>query len=279
MIIEEHPIDISCNQQIFTRWCMPKSKLAGILLVVHGLGEHSGRYATHFSEFYTGHNFGVVAFDLPGHGKSSGKRGHIENPIWLLECIDRLIQMIEDRFPDLSIFLYGHSFGGEITLWYSLVRNPTVKGVILSAPLIGPKDSVPLPKLILAKTMDKIMPSFCMDNGLRTEKLSRDPDIVNRYRTDPLVHNQVSARTGMVIINRGKWISDHIQENRQKMLLMVGEMEAIVNPDAIHHLAQKEGKIEFKVWPGLCHELHNEPEKLDVMNYCMDWMMNGKCHS
>lgn len=276
MITEERPINISDNQQIITRWWLPESKLAGMLLVVHGLGEHSGRYATHFSDFYTGHNFGVAAFDLPGHGKSTGKRGHIENPIWLLETIDRLIQMIEDRFPDLAIFLYGHSFGGEIALWYSLVRKPAVNGVILSAPLIGPKDPVPLPKLILAKTMDKIMPSFSMDNGLRTELLSRDPEIVHQYRTDPLVHKKVSARTGMVIINRGKWISEHIHENRQNMLLMVGEMEAIVNMDAIHLLAHKEPNIHLKIWPGLYHELHNEPEKLDVMNYCINWMTSGR---
>lgn len=276
MITEELPIKISDDQQILTRWCLPESKLAGMLLVVHGLGEHSRRYATHFSEFYTGHNFGVAAFDLPGHGKSTGKRGHIENPIWLLEIIDRLIQMIQDRFPDLAIFLYGHSFGGEIALWYSLVRNPAVKGVILSAPLIGPKDPVPLSKLFLAQTMDKIFPSFTMVNGLQIELLSRDPDIVNQYRTDPLVHNKVSARTGMMIINRGNWISRHIHENRQNMLLLVGEKEAIVNPDAIHRLAQKEPSIHLKIWPGLYHELHNEPEKLDVMNYCINWMTNGR---
>ena len=276
MNIEELPTKISGDQLIFTRWCLPESKLAGMLLVVHGLGEHSGRYATHFSEFYTGHNFGVAAFDLPGHGKSTGKRGHIENPIWLLETIDRLIQMIEYRFPDLTIYLYGHSFGGEIALWYSLVRNPAVKGVILSAPLIGPKDPVPLPKLILAKTMDKIMPSFCMNNGLRTEKLSRDPEIVKQYHADPLVHNKVSARTGMMIINRGNWIIGHIHENRQNILLMVGEKEEIVNPDAIHRLAQKGPKILLKTWPDLYHELHNEPEKQDVMTYSLNWMKNGK---
>jgi len=272
MVIEEHFIQTSGHQQIFTRICLPESRLAGILLVVHGLGEHCGRYATHFSKFYTGHDYGIVAFDLPGHGKSEGPRGHIDKPFALIEIIDHLLKKIIDRFPSLATYIYGHSFGGEITLWYTLVRKPAISGVILSAPLIGPKDPVPFPKLIVAKTMERVMPSFSMDNGLPINMLSRDPEIITQYQADPLVHSRLSARTGMIIINRGKWISDHIHENTENILLMVGGNEGIVNLKAVEQLAKNSSKIHLKIWPNLYHELHNEPEKIEVVTYTLNWM-------
>lgn len=276
MIIEENAYQSPDEHQTYGQMWLPDSNITGMILVIHGLGEHCGRYATHFSDFYTFNNYGVAAFDLPGHGKSSGKKGHINNPFSLLEIIDNQIKIINDRFPNLPLFIYGHSFGGEIAIWYTLVRKPDINGLILSAPLIGPKDPVPFAKLILAKTLEKIMPSFCLNNGLNTDFLSRDPRIVNEYRADPLVHNKVSAKTGMMIINRGKWIMNNIHDNTGRILMMAGENEAIVNPEAIKSLAVKAPKIQLKIWPDLYHELHNEPEKEEVMAFTLDWMKNTK---
>ena len=121
------------------------------MILIHGFGEHSSRYGTHFAEFYTNSNIGIFTFDLPGHGKTPGKRGHIANPFVLLEIIDLLIKQIKSEFPETPLFLYGHSFGGEVSLWYTLVRNPLLNGVIISSPLIGPKDTVPPMKFFLAK--------------------------------------------------------------------------------------------------------------------------------
>jgi alpha-beta hydrolase superfamily lysophospholipase len=178
--------EISGNGTIFFQSWLPSGKPDAIMIVIHGFGEHSSRYSTHFANFYTSSNIGIFTFDLPGHGKTPGKRGHIANPFVLLEIIDLLIKQIKTEYPQTPLFLYGHSFGGEVSLWYTLVRNPSLNGVIITSPLIGPKDAVPPLKLLLAKFMDKILPIFSMDNGLNPKFLSKDLNVVNAYINDPL---------------------------------------------------------------------------------------------
>jgi acylglycerol lipase len=262
----------NCGQIYFQSW-LPDGDLKALMILVHGFGEHSSRYGTHFAEFYTSSNVGIITFDLPGHGKSFGKKGHIAYPDALPGIIDSLIQESSIKYPNIPLFLYGHSFGGEVVLWYSLARNPPVKGVLVSSPLIGPKDAVPLSKLALAKIMDKLLPPFSMDNGINPNLLSRDPLVVKNYISDPLVHRQISARSGMMVINRGKWILDNAKENNIEMLLMVGSKEGIVNKDAIDFFSKTAPYVTYKIWPVLYHEIHNEPEKIQVLNYSLDWMM------
>jgi alpha-beta hydrolase superfamily lysophospholipase len=131
--------DISGNGPIYIQSWLPSEKPTAIMIVFHGFGEHSSRYGTHFAEFYTSSKIGIFSVDLPGHGKSHGKKGHIANPSELLEIIDLLIKKLKIEYPKTPLFLYGHSFGGEVTLWYTLVRNPIVNGVIVTSPLIGPR--------------------------------------------------------------------------------------------------------------------------------------------
>lgn len=187
--------------------------------------------------------------------------------------IDIFIKQIKDEYPQIPLFLYGHSFGGEVTLWYTLVRNPLVNGVIVTSPLIGPKDAVPPLKLFLAKLMDKTMPSFTMDNGINPKFLSRDIEVVEKYVNDPLVHNKISAKSGMMVINRGQWILEHAKNNRNKMLVMVGSGEGIVDKDAIDQFCKIAPNVTYKIWPNLYHELHNEPEKKQVFDYSLNWLL------
>ena len=265
--------DIPGGGSIYFQSWLPSDKPTALLIVVHGFGEHSSRYGTHFAEFYTSSNIGVFSFDLPGHGKSHGIKGHIANPSELLEIIDHLIKQIKDEYPQTPLFLYGHSFGGEVALWYTLVRNPLVNGVIVTSLLIGPKDAVPPLKLLLAKLMDKIMPSFTMDNGINPKLLSRDAEVVYKYITDPLVHRKISAKSGMMVINRGQWILEHAKDNRNKMLVMVGSDEGIVNKDAIDQFCKIAPNVTHKIWPNLYHELHNEPEKKQILDFSLQWIM------
>jgi alpha-beta hydrolase superfamily lysophospholipase len=264
--------EIRNGKPIYYQTWLPDTKLAGVIVLIHGLGEHCGRYGTHFADFYTSHYIGIKAFDLTGHGRSYGKKGHIDDPILTFEIIDDLINETRIQYPDIPLFLYGHSFGGEIGLWYNLARNPKINGSIITSPLIGPKDPVPAAKMFLAKTMDKLYPTFSMENGLRPEDLSRDEKIVNDYISDPLVHPMVSAKTGMVIINRGMWIMENAGNNANETLLMVGEFENIVNPQPIIEYSQIAPQITFKVWPDCFHEIHNEPEKEAIFNFTLNWI-------
>ena len=267
--------EISGNESIYFQSWLPSGKPIAIMIVVHGFGEHSSRYGTHFADFYTSSNIGIFTFDLPGHGKSQGKRGHIANPFVLLELIDHLIKQIKEDYPNTPLFLYGHSFGGEVSLWYSLVRNPIINGVIITSPLIGPKDPVPPFKLLLAKIMDKILPSFSMDNGINPKLLSRDPHVVENYVNDPLVHRQISARSGMMVINRGQWILDHAKDNTNKILVMICSKEGIVNKESVDKFCDLTPNITYKIWPELYHELHNEPEKKQIFDFSLKWIMQN----
>jgi len=267
--------DIPGNGPHFFQSWLPSNKPRAIIILVHGFGEHSSRYGTHFVEFYTNSNIGIFTFDLPGHGKSSGKRGHIANPYILLETIDLIMKQIKSDYPETPLFLYGHSFGGEISLWYTLVRNPLLSGVIITSPLIGPKDAVPPMKYLLAKVMDRILPTFSMASGLDPKFLSRDVDVINAYNNDPLVHGKISARSGMMVMNRGQWILEHARDNKNKMLLMIGTDEQIVNKEAVDKFSKLCPNITYKVWPGLYHELHNEAEKRQVFDFSLNWMMQN----
>jgi alpha-beta hydrolase superfamily lysophospholipase len=267
--------EIPGNGSVFFQSWLPSGKPDALIIVIHGFGEHSTRYGTHFADFYSNSNIGIFTFDLPGHGKTSGIRGHISNPFALLEIIDLLIKQIKTEYPQTPVFLYGHSFGGEVSLWYTLVRNPSLNGVIIASPLIGPKDAVPPAKLLLAKLMDKIFPAFTMDNGLNPKLLSRDLNIVDAYIKDPLVHSSISARSGMMVINRGQWILDHGKDNKNKMLVMIGSDEGIVNKASVDKFYEYAPNTTYKVWPGLFHELHNEPEKKQIFDFSIKWIMQN----
>jgi alpha-beta hydrolase superfamily lysophospholipase len=242
------------------------------MLLIHGLDEYGGRYHSSFSHYYTEAGIVVFAPDLPGHGKSEGARGHVSDPVLFLDLIDQMLQIIRDQYPHKPVFIYGHSLGGEIVLWHNLARKPKVAGIITTSPAISVKDPGPAIKLFLAKMMDRFMPSFSMDNDIDVNLLSHDKEVVQAYISDPLVHNKVSARLGMVLLGQGDWILKHAPENINETLVMVGTDEGIVSKDAIQHYCEIAPHTTLKKWPDLYHELHNEPEKEAVFDYTMKWI-------
>jgi acylglycerol lipase len=249
----------------------PENKAKAVVALVHGHGEHSGRYQ-HLADFYTKNGIAVISFDLFGHGKSGGQRGHLPEANAYLSSIDDLLDYASIHYPDLPIILRGHSLGGEIVLWYALERKPIINGIISSAPLFASFEPVPPLKLFLARTMNSIFPAFSMKSEIPTDALSKDKGVVTKYKADPLVHGMISARLGWTIIEKGIWLRDHAKEFPLPLLLMVGSEERIVNRLDIDEFAKQVSNIDYKIWDGLYHELHNEPEKQMVLNYELDWV-------
>ena len=250
----------------------PDNNIKAIMLIIHGLGEHGGRYNSSFNNYYTQAGLATIAPDLPGHGKSGGNRGHIADPVLFLDIIDHMLLMIKELYPNKAVFIYGHSMGGQIVLWHTLARTPQVNGIIVSSPSICTKDPVSPFKIFMAKTMDKIMPEFSMDNDIDVNLLSRDKKIIQAYVSDPLVHNKISARLGMMILSQGQWILKHAPENKNAMLVMIGTGEGIVNKQSVDQFCEKAPLTDFKVWPDLYHEIHNEPEKNAVYTHTLSWI-------
>ena len=250
----------------------PENSPKGVIVLVHGLGEHIGRYSTHFAEHFSNEGFSILAFDLPGHGKSSGKRGHIEQYEDFNKLVSAGISYTKQKYPYLPIFLYGHSLGGLIVLEYSIQIKPVINGVIASAPVLDVSEPIPPVKLTLANIMNKIFPSFTLDSGLDRNMLSRDKSVIERYNADPLVHGHTSSRMGMYIIEKGAFVRDNAKKVSLPTLVIVGTAEGIVSKKAIHDFCEQSDKCSEKVWVDFYHELHNEPEKKNVLEYTSKWI-------
>ena len=264
----EYDSSYKISSQIWETKNPPKS----VIVLVHGLGEHSGRYSTHFADYFSNEGFSILTFDLPGHGKSGIKRGHIEQYEDFNKLLSAGISYAKLIYPSLPIFLYGHSLGGLIVLDYSIQIIPVINGVIASAPVLDVNEPIPPVKLALAKIMNKIFPSFTLDSGLNRNMLSSDKSVIERYNADPLVHGHTSSRMGMYIIEKGVFVRENAEEVSLPTLVMVGSAEEIVSKKAIHDFCGQSDNCNEKIWTDFYHELHNEPEKTSVLKFTTEWI-------
>ncbi len=244
----------------------------GVVCLVHGLGEHSGRYA-HWAAMLNRAGYAVLTFDLRGHGKSSGQRGHVSDYEDYLKDIDLLMKEVRQRYPSRMYFLYGHSLGAVITSAYVLDRKPRLNGAILTA--LSTKTSLQeqKSKILLAKILAAVAPRMSMSSGLVPETISRDLEVVNRYINDPLVHHKVSVIWGVKTLDTIVFIEAHAGEWDIPVLIMHGEKDRLAFVDGSREFASKiKGDYTLKVWDGLYHEIHNELEKEEVFNFLLKWL-------
>jgi alpha-beta hydrolase superfamily lysophospholipase len=236
------------------------------------LGDHSGRYGTHFADHFLNEGFSILTFDLPGHGKSGGKRGHIEQYEDFYKLLSAGISYAKKKYSSLPIYLYGNSLGALIVLEFSIQTKPVINGVIASAPVLDVSEPIPPVKLALANIMNKIFPSFTLDSGLNRNMLSCDKSVIEKYNADPLVHGYASARMGMYIIEKGEFVLNNAKKVSLPTLVMVGSSEGIVSKKAIQVFCEQSDKCSEKIWAGFYHEIHNEPEKENVLEYTSKWI-------
>jgi len=189
---------------LFAQSWQPETKSRAVICLVHGMGEHSGRY-THVADQLTQAGYSLIAFDLRGHGQSQGPRGHTPSYETLLNDINSLLNEANKNFPELPSFLYGHSLGGNLVLNYVLRCQAQLKGVIVTDPWLRLAFEPPRFKIILAQITNYIWPSFSQKNGLDTKVLSHDPEVVHVYENDPLVHDYISTRMFISIYQAGRW--------------------------------------------------------------------------
>lgn len=256
--------------QFFAQEWRPDGDIRAAVALVHGLGEHSGRYQ-HVAQYFTQHGLGVVAMDHRGHGRTGGKRGHGSYDT-ILTDIDHLLEETAQRYPGLPVFLYGHSLGGSLVLYYTLKRRPQLKGVIATSPGLVPANTSG-GQITLAKIMSVIAPGFQIANGLDVSGLSRDPEVAKAYTADPLVHNKISARLGLDLLQTGQWIIQHAAEFPLPLLVMQGSADRLVNPiGARQFAAGMKNNLTFKFYDGWYHELHNEVEKEVILAEMVSWI-------
>lgn len=266
----------SDNLRIFGQEWKPEGSIKAAIAHVHGLGEHAGRYE-HVAKAFCDQGYSLTSFDLRGHGKSEGIRGHAPSYDALMSDISKNIDLTREHFPGVPVFIYGHSLGGNLVLYYCLTQKPTLKGAIVTSPGLGTAAPVPAMKLALGKLMYNLFPATQMDNGLDQSGLSRDSEVAKVYSEDPLVHGKISARWALDMLNNGKYIIQHAGEFPIALLLMQGTADRLVSPPLTKAFANAApiSKITYKEWEGFYHELHNEPEKQQVLKVMTDWLDNN----
>lgn len=263
--------------KLHTRRWPATAPVRGQLLIVHGLGEHIERYA-HVAAALNAQGWEVHGWDHRGHGKSEGRRGDIPDHDALLRDTARVIDAV--RRPAERFVLLGHSLGGVIAARFAaeaLVAKPAawsrpLDGLVLSSPALDPGLNGGQ-KLALALA-EKLAPGLAVSNGLKPEWISRDPAVVKAYATDPLVHDRITARTTRFIVDAGARVIGDAPRWRLRTLLMWAGADRCVAPRGSEAFAAAvpANVVATKPWPGLFHEIFNEPEKAEVLAVLSDWL-------
>lgn len=272
--MEASPFEIRDGKE---RWYaaswIPEQPLRAGIAIVHGQGEHSGRY-DHFAEFFQHHGFGVMAIDHAGHGRSGGSRGHIASYEAYLDGVSALLEEWRRREPGLPLFLYGQSMGGNMVANYLIRRNvESIAGGVCSSAWFKLAFDPPAFKVRLAALMQRIWPAYSERNGLNADDLTRDPVVNRDYRNDPLVHDKISAGAFFGVHHAGLWALEHAAELKVPVLVMHGNEDRLTSFSASKEFAERSGgKATFMAWPGAYHELHNDLEKMPVLQAALSWM-------
>ncbi len=243
-----------------------------VVCLVHGVGEHSSRYA-HVAEAFGKQGYAFFAADLRGHGRSSGARGDISSIEDFMQDIDSLLEHARARYANLPIILYGHSLGGILVLYYGLKRKPNIKGVIAtSSGLRNSLQQQPM-KMMAARVLGSILPRVTLPSELESAAISRDEKVVQVYNADPLVHDKISLGFGKAMIGAIQWTFEHASEFPLPLLLMHGKADRIAFPaGSIEFANATKDKSTLVLWDDAYHELHNEPMKEEVFKTMTDWM-------
>jgi len=243
-----------------------------VVCLVHGLGEHSGRYS-HMAEVLTQSDISLMTFDLRGHGKSEGRPGHTPSMDAYMLDIELCLTQARRRYPGKALFLYGHSLGGLLVLNYELRCKPELKGVIASGPGLRTRLEEQTLKVALSLVLGKFLPRLSIPSGLETDQLSKDPQVIRNYIDDPLVHDRTTlgfARTMFPVLS---WTFEHAGEFSSPLLIMHGSEDELAYPLGSREFASAvPGRCDLKMFTGLKHEIHNEPEQERVFQHLLDWI-------
>ncbi|MGI9543153.1 MAG: lysophospholipase [Cyclobacteriaceae bacterium] len=251
---------------------VPKSEPKAVVCLIHGLGEHAGRYQW-VADFLNQNGLALYSYDQRGHGRSPGKRGHARYES-LLEDIESLLMLARVNHLDAPIFLYGHSWGGNLVSNF-ILQKPTneLTAAVLTSPWLKLSHEPNGFQLKLAKLMAKIFPSFTQSNGLDIADLSRDPEVGKAYKNDPLVHDLISAGLFIEVQKAGIRAIELAGHLKLPTLVVHGSDDQITSSNASLEFSQAgNSMIKLHQWPDMRHETHNEIGKEEVLNYTLSWM-------
>lgn len=260
------------NLKIYAKSWIPDTEPKAVVAIVHGLGEHLGRYE-HVAKFFVDNNFSVIAYDRTGHGKSEGKRGHNAKFHNYLVEIEDLINEANKLHMGKPVFIYGHSMGACLTANYLLKINQEVTGAVLSGGPFKLAFEPPAIKLFAGKLLRKIAPSVTLPSELDVTQLSYDQAVITAYNNDPLVHDKISGETAIGMFEASDYALQHANAIKIPLLIMHGKDDGICSVEGSQQIANlTKGNSTLKIWDKMKHEIHNEKEQKKVLQTAVDWM-------
>jgi acylglycerol lipase len=253
-------------------WAPEERPARGVVVIVHGFGEHSGRYE-HVAQRLVAEGFAAYALDHRGHGRSEGTRAVIDRLADAVSDIDRLTVLAGDAHPGLPVFMLGHSMGGLLAVQYALEHQNRLTGLVLSGALAA-LDAAPAPARLIARVLSVLAPGAGLI-ALDASLVSRDPQVVAAYRADPMVHHgKLPARTVAELLAAGQRFPELVAEIRVPTLIMYGSEDRLCPPSGSVMLGERIGAADITVIPyeGLYHEILNEPEQQTVLDDMCAWL-------
>ena len=255
-------------------WALPASQPLGTVLLVHGLGEHAGRYgevAAHLHQW----GFAVRAYDQQGHGQSAGARGDMLRPGSLQADLCRVIDDTRQH-PSLlgtPLILLGHSLGGLVVARTLAEGLRPVDAAVLSSPALGAFPNL-FQKILLA-TLPRVVPHLRVDNGLKAEFVSRDPDVVKAYLADAMVHRRISMGLAAWILENGKKTLDDAAKWPVPTLLLYAGKDRLVNAQASADFASSAPKdvVQAECFEAMYHEVFNDLYRAQVFASLKRWLL------
>ncbi|MGL1886597.1 MAG: lysophospholipase [Reichenbachiella sp.] len=243
------------------------------ICLVHGLGEHVGRYE-HVAKFFNQEGYSFLAFNQRGHGNSEGKRGHTPSHERLMDDVEEFLMYTRSIYNDLPMFLYGHSLGGNIVANYLLLKNTNeLKGAVISSPWLKLEIQPTNIELFLAKWMVKIWPSFIQNNKIDSDVLTHDDEVNKKYTEDPLVFGQISVRMFNECYSQGLWALENADRLKLPTLAFHGDSDSITSKQGTQQFAeQRPDLVTFHLLQGTKHEPHNDVQKDEVLKMVSSWV-------
>lgn len=276
MQYETFTVTATDKMALFAQSWEPADGARGLVCLVHGFGEHGGRYA-HVAERLTAEGLVLASFDLRGHGRSPGARGYTPSYTQSMDDIDHFLAVAQARFPNLPMVLYGHSMGGNMVLNFALRRQPKrLRGVLCTSPWLRLSEPPPGVVQTLVRGISAVWRTFAITNEFEDGVLSHDPQVGVAYRADPLVHGRISAKLFLGVNDAGAWAIQQAHKFPLPLLLAHGDADKVTAFEASAAFAENapDADFAFKRWPGMYHETHNEAEKDEVIGFYTTWILD-----
>jgi acylglycerol lipase len=258
--------------RIYWQGWVPEADVTGVVVISHGLAEHGGRYA-HVGRRFAAEGYATYVADHRGHGRSDGTRANIHRMSTVVTDLETMIRSAAHRHPAAPLFLFGHSMGGLIALAYATDRPAGLRGLILSGVAVDITQGWPLERAA-ARLMATLAPNAGVLR-LDATAVSRDPEVVRDYDTDPLNYRgKIRSRTGAEMLAAADAVRAKLPTLRLPLLVMHGTADRLTRPAGSRLVTDRAGSadVTLKLYDGWYHELHNEPERETVFADVLTWL-------